>query len=213
MLSNKNNIALIVGGIIVVILGAFLLMQKDGVRQNDVDQAEANVGGLTEEQLAQTEIENINYAVETNEALSGATMEVVGASLITPDDVVVTFEGKPTDTSVAPASELAPKRTGSLDKNDLPSSVILLNASAAGFSPDRITVNAGEPTTIALSSTDEFVHVLKFVDANLNAVQIGVMPGETKAITFNAPAAGTYNFFCEVPEHKDRGEVGVMVVR
>lgn len=164
-------------------------------------------GPLTDEDI------NIKYALQENEKLQDARVEIAGASPISPDDTVMTYEGEVADNSAAPASANAPKRTQAIDKSELTTGTIMINGSAAGFSPKEISTTAGEPTTIALTSTDDQVHVFKFSDPSLNAISLGAMPGETRAITFNAPARGTYDFFCEVPEHKDRGEVGVMMVK
>jgi uncharacterized cupredoxin-like copper-binding protein len=35
---------------------------------------------------------------------------------------------------------------------------------------------------------------------------------ETRAITFQAPEPGEYEFYCDVPGHEARGEVGTMIV-
>jgi len=216
MLSNKKNLFLIIGGVVLVGLIVFLLLDNNGqigIGDKTGQKNGATGSEMTADEMAAIEEDNINYAMETNENLAGAKMDVVGASPITPENVVVTFEGKPTDNAAEPASELAPKRSLNIDKETLPESVTLLNASAKGFSPANFEATANQPTTIAVSSTDDQVHVFKFDDPSLNAITVGVMPGETKAITFNAPAAGTYFFRCDVPEHKDRGEVGTMIVR
>ncbi len=164
-------------------------------------------GPITDEDI------NIKYALQTNENLKDARVEIPGASPISLDDTVMTYEGEVADNTVAPGSAEAPKVTQALDKTDLTSDAININGSAAGFSPKEISARAGAPTTISLTAIDDQVHVLRFDDPVLNAISLGVMPGETRAITFNAPAAGTYTFFCEVPGHKDRGETGVMTVR
>jgi len=60
---------------------------------------------------------------------------------------------------------------------------------------------------------DEYSHMISFEDPALAAVAILVGPGQTKAITFNAPAEpGTYTFFCASPGHREKGEVGQMIV-
>ena len=84
-----------------------------------------------------------------------------------------------------------------------------LKASVSGFEPREFTVDAGKAVTISLTSTDK-THVFKFDDPELKGKAIGVAGGETRTITFEAPAPGDYSFFCDVPGHRARGETGVM---
>lgn len=208
--------------VIVVVGGALILLsspkspaffQLDG--RTDLEQAPAEIkkvgyeakGEITEEDI------NIQYALQENEKLQEARVEIPGASPINVDDVVLTYEGEVADNGAAPGSAEAPKVTQALTKDELTADTIMLDCDSQGFTPNQITAQAGKPTTLSLTSVDDQVHVLRFEDPALNAVYLGVMPGETRAITFNAPVPGNYPFFCEVPEHKDRGEVGVMIVR
>ena len=81
-----------------------------------------------------------------------------------------------------------------------------------GFSPNSFTVSAGAPVTISITSGDQYSHVFAFEDASLSAVAVGVGPGETRAITFNAPkTAGAYKFYSNIPGQS--GEAGVMTVK
>lgn len=214
---NKKNLFLIIGLVVLAVLAVFILTQKKAPSTEPGGEVALgeDLGEIAAPQeLAKTEETNILHALETNDSLNGATMEVLGASPITPDAKVVTFEGKQTDNAVAPGSELAPKTTLSLDKGTLPETVIKVDASSQGMVPAEITAQAGAPVTIAFTSTDNEVHVFKFDDASLGAVMVGVMPGETKAMTFNAPGAGTYSFQCDHPDHRLRGtEKGVMIVK
>jgi len=126
----------------------------------------------------------------------------------------MTYTGEVADNTVNPGSELAPKSTSLESKNELPTTAISLDISYAGFSPNTFTVDSNNPVTLAITSVDDRAHVLIFDDPILKAVKFGVIGGETRAMTFSAPSTpDTYTFFCEVPNHKDRGEVGTMVVR
>jgi plastocyanin len=148
------------------------------------------------------------------EALVDAMVAVVGANPITTDGTVVTPAGEAVQNDVMPMSPKAPKQTSSLAVEELPVSVVKLDVSAAGFEPAEISVKAGAPVTIAITSADDFAHVFIFDDSVLSAIAIGVPPHETSAITFNSPVeAGEYTFHCDVPGHAARGEVGKMIVK
>ncbi len=134
-----------------------------------------------------------------------------GSSVV--DNQVVDREGQPVRTDVEPMTPSAPQQSNPLDVDGLPEETIRLEVSATGWSPSEFTVNAGDVITISVTSVDSQTHIFKFDDEALKAVAVGVAPGETRAITINAPAeTGEYSFRCDVPGHARRGEVGVMIV-
>ncbi|MFZ2310496.1 MAG: cupredoxin domain-containing protein [Patescibacteria group bacterium] len=144
----------------------------------------------------------------------GAKTEVVGASPVTPDDVVVAPSGQASRNDVIPGSENAPRQTDVITPAELPTNAVKLTVTEKGFSPKEFTVKAGESTTLSLTSGDSQTHILKFDSASLSAVAIGVETKQTRAITFNAPKApGEYSFYCMVLGHASRGEVGKMIVK
>lgn len=150
----------------------------------------------------------------TNPVLKDTVVVVPGANPITKDNKVVTQEGKPTLNDAIPMSPQAPQQTAPVDKTKLSDKVVKLTVTASGWTPNSFTVNANSPVSFAVTSGDAFTHVFLFDDPTLAAVAIGVGPGETRAITFNAPAkAGEYKFHCDVPGHPGRGEVGKMIVK
>lgn len=211
-MENKNkNLWLILGLLVIVIVVAaiFLSQNKKGSQPNTINNNQAApVNTDAPATQAPTAV------VSSNPVLKDAVVVLPGASPVTKDNKVVTNQGEQTDNSVAPLSPKAPMQTQPIDKDKLGTNVIKIGVSAAGFSPNQFTVNAGAPTTVALTSTDGTVHVLIFSDPSLSAVAIGVMPDETRAITFNAPTkAGEYAFHCDVPGHNARGEAGKMIVK
>jgi plastocyanin len=138
---------------------------------------------------------------------------VPATSPVTSEGEVVTKEGKPVRLDVLPGSPEAPQESNPISPEDLPSEAIKLTITAAGISPSSFTVRAGAPVTISVTSGDTQTHIFKFDSPSLSAVAVGVSPGETRAITFNAPGKGTYGFHCDVPGHASRGETGTMTVR
>jgi cytochrome c oxidase subunit 2 len=76
------------------------------------------------------------------------------------------------------------------------------------FVPNEFEIDADKPVTVLLKNTGAAQHDFS-IDA-LN-IQVGVAPGESKTIEINAPA-GKYDFYCNVPGHKEGGMVGVMTV-
>lgn len=154
----------------------------------------------------------VGTGTETPNVLKGAKQVVPETSPVSKEGKVLTSKGTPADNTALPGSPEAPKQSRSLSKKEIPSSAVKLTVTAKGFVPNEFTVKAGQVVTLSLTSGDK-THVFKFDDPKLKAVAIGIAGNETRAITFNAPAAGDYTFFCDVPGHRARGETGVMHVK
>ena len=146
-------------------------------------------------------------------SLDNAQAAIPGASLVTAgENKVVTPEGKAVKNDAIPNSPEAPKPV-LVAKDQLPATSIKLDIGNGKITPSSFTVTSGQVVNLAVSSTDGQVHVFIFTNSAVGAIAMGVGGGETKAITFNAPAAGTYEFRCDVPGHKEKGEVGTMIVK
>jgi hypothetical protein len=149
----------------------------------------------------------------TDVPASGANSVVRGTSPISQNGQVVTAGNKPVDLNVAPGAPDAPKAAAHLSQSDIPASAVKITMAMGGITPNRFTVNSGAVVTLAITSADKYSHLLKFESPSLSAVAVGLDPGETRAINFNAPAKGDYVFYCDVPSHRNKGEAGVMTVR
>lgn len=210
---NKKKMMIIVAALAVVVVIALvvLLTNKKGAENNE-PVAPANEN--TEQSTEVTGVDGTPAEVVPLEEKDGAKAQVPGGSLVTKDNKVITTEGIVTENNAVPASPTAPKQTPVIPKESLPASVTKLDVSATGFSPNSFEVKAGAPVTLAVTSADRSTHVFFFDDASLSAVAIGIDPGTTRAITFNAPSkAGEYTFRCDVPGHAQRGETGKMIVK
>ncbi len=116
--------------------------------------------------------------------------------------------------NVLPGSPPAPLVSDPLNMEDLSQEVARIELSEGNISPDKLEVSVGEALTLAISATDASRHVFRFEDPSLAAINVSLQPGETRAITFNAPSEpGEYAFFCDIPGHAARGERGIMLVQ
>lgn len=217
---SKKKMMIILGlvAVVAIIVVAALMSNRGGVQNQGENAGATPVAGeapadaqpYMPEGATGAEGEEINVP----EALKEATITVVGANPISKDGTVVTTEGVAVKNDAVPMSPEAPKQTPPVAVTDLPSSVIKLSVSAAGWSPAEFSVNAGAPVTVAITSDDDFTHVFMFDNPSLAAVAVGVSPRETRAITFNAPSEkGEYTLHCDVPGHSGRGETGKMIVK
>lgn len=89
---------------------------------------------------------------------------------------------------------------------------ITIEMSEYKFNPSTITVSPGASVTVTLKNVGTLQHDFH-VDA-VNATSPMVDPGKSTDFTFTAPSqAGTYDFWCTVPGHKELGMVGKLEVK
>lgn len=126
---------------------------------------------------------------------------------------VLTKKGEPVKQDVQPGTPDAPQQSGAISSESLPPTAVQLTASGLKFTPSSFTVKKGAPVTLSVTAEDK-TYIFKFNDPSLSAVAIGVGPGETRAITFNAPdKIGEYSFYSDVPGHVANGAIGTMTVK
>lgn len=204
--------------ILIIVLAVLALTQKEETNISNGDKnAPANeTGDVNDEGAVNTdEASAANDSATTeavSEALQNAESQVEGGNLVTEDNKVVTPTGEEAKNDVEPGSPDAPQQTGPIDEEALPEETVRVNISAAGFSPEELRVAANTAVTMSVSSTDDQTHIFKFKDDALSAVAVGIAPMETRAITFQTPGPGEYEFYCDVPGHESRGELGTLIV-
>ncbi len=188
-MQNKKTLGWIVGGVAVAVVVVYLAVT------GNVKFSNPGTGGYEGKQ--------------TDKGLVAAP----GSSPVATSGQVVTPEGKPVKLDVSPMSPEAPQQSAPIKETQIPKSALKITVSSQGFNPNTFTVKAGAPVALSITSGDDQTHVFKFEDPSLSAVAVGVGPRETRLIPFNAPGKGEYIFYCDVPGHKGRGEVGKMVVQ
>ena len=77
------------------------------------------------------------------------------------------------------------------------------------FDPKELTIPANTPIEFDLPNVGASPH-----DFSIDALKVSVPvePGDTGSVTINAPA-GTYEYYCNVPGHKEAGMVGTLIVK
>ena len=207
-MNNKKTLWIIVG---LAVLAVIIIVIAVSTGSQQPSSTATKTGEDTNIQVAPTDLDKETPIAAPEEVQQAQPMIEGGSKVI--DNVVVTPTGEPVKTDVTPGSPEAPQQTPPINPEALPSGTVKLEASAEGFNPPQFEVKAGQLITLSLTSVDNITHVLLFDDPILSAVAIGIGPGETRAITFNAPTAGEYGFHCDVPGHSARGEVGKMIVK
>jgi len=106
----------------------------------------------------------------------------------------------------------APVQSDPVDPALLPASTYRVVMSANSAVPKQIKVKAKQAVALAISAEGTMI-IFKFDDPSLSAVAMGLAPGETRVITFNAPdKPGNYVFYSDLSGHRASGAEGLMTV-
>lgn len=88
--------------------------------------------------------------------------------------------------------------------------VINVSGNEFAFNPSTITVDEGEAVKIVFKNDGKFPH--NWVVEGLGIMTKTINPGQTDAVEFTAPSAGTYVTFCSVGQHRANGMTGTLNV-
>jgi len=203
MKKKQKKFLIIVGVVIIVLLIIVFGVKKEPTTDEMPDE------------LLSMDLKDMPAAPEIKvEKIAEPVAVVSGGSLVDNKGIVVTNEGKPTQSGdIIPNSPQAPQQSETLTLEEIPESGIQISISSeTSFNPSQFKVKPGQVVTIVLTAIDSREHALRFKDASLRAVAVSLRGGETRAITFNAPNnMGVYDFICGKPDHRDK-EKGQMIV-
>lgn len=90
-----------------------------------------------------------------------------------------------------------------------PGSTIQVMGKEFSFTPAKLTLKAGQPTTIVLKNTGSIEHDLTVGDADF---KLHVNSGKIGDKELKVDKPGTYEFHCSVAGHKDAGMKGELTV-
>ncbi|MBL8126658.1 MAG: cupredoxin domain-containing protein [Thermomicrobiales bacterium] len=136
-------------------------------------------------------IQNVNWNVVYNDAIEASG----GYPTFPPPPATAAPEG-----TAAPSNNAGDSATS--DQFTIESHDIF-------FQPTEVEIPANQDVKILLPNLGASAHDFSIDELG---IQVSLPPGETGEVTINAPA-GTYQFYCNVPGHKEAGMVGTLVVR
>lgn len=100
--------------------------------------------------------------------------------------------------------------TGAVGAGPVPDApTVEVVATEFGFSPDRLTLPAGETVNLTLVNQGRLLHDLTIPGLD---VRIVAGPGDTATAGVVLEEPGEYPFLCTVPGHSEAGMTGVLVV-
>ena len=144
--------------------------------------------------VGQEELEDVTRVPTMSDAAAQATSEAASAPAATPE------AGGGT-----PASGDAPP-TG--DETTVAAMTVDVVSYDIYFEPKELTIPANTDVTVVLPNDGVTPHNFSVDELGID---VDIAPGATEEVVINAPA-GEYEFYCNVPGHKQAGMVGTLTV-
>ncbi len=88
---------------------------------------------------------------------------------------------------------------------------VAISANEFKFDPNTINASPGQTINLTVKNIGSVQHTWVLDQGN---VKLTIDPGQTVSKTFTAPSTpGTYQFYCDLPGHKEAGMVGQLIVK
>jgi uncharacterized cupredoxin-like copper-binding protein len=88
--------------------------------------------------------------------------------------------------------------------------VVNLKAEDIKYDTTSLTAKVGQPVTVNIQNAGGLEH--SFVIDQFSVKLDHIQAGQAGTITFTPTTAGTYEYYCDVPGHKDAGMKGTLTV-
>ncbi len=242
MEDTKKKVFIVVAILVVVGIVGYLLLSNQQVKESLQPQEQQEGENMTEapeemNEEAAKETENlieeaqqkaqeqgtstrneVTWQEEEGEGTStksktGVRMAEGGSPIDTQTGKVVTEEGEEADNAATPGSPEAPTQSFTTSEEDLPESTVKMQITQSSIDPAEFSVSPGQAVSISVTAAGDATEIFRFDEPSLEAVAVGVAPGKTRAITFNAPTdTGDYTYYSDVANHRALGAKGVMIV-
>lgn len=91
------------------------------------------------------------------------------------------------------------------------SETVTLSGSEFKYEPATISAKIGQAVKVVYTNTGKYPH--NFVIDELGMKSQTIKAGETETFTFTPSKAGTFSFYCSLPNHREKGMVGTLSVQ
>lgn len=79
------------------------------------------------------------------------------------------------------------------------------------YEPNIMMANVGQNVTVVYKNTGKYPH--NFVIDELGVKSQTIKAGETATFSFTPSKAGSFAFYCSLPNHREKGMIGTVYVR
>lgn len=140
-----------------------------------------------------------------NRLVCGVVAAAQNAPAAAPATPAVEADADPSVASPAASPEASPVAAAG---GGLPTEVTVTSVDI-DFLEDQVTIAADTDTQFVLPNQGAGPHNFSIDELG---VSVDIAPGETAEVTINAPA-GVYEYYCNIPGHRQAGQVGTLTVQ
>lgn len=239
MEDTKKKALIVVAILVVVGVGGYFLLSNQSVQEalqpSDQEGEQSDERGSGEDREVSEETRNLIEDAQrrageedadprnvvtwqeegegTSTVATGVRVADGSSPINTETGEVMTDEGERADNSAEPGTPGAPGQSFITDSDNAPEGTIKMSITPNSIDPEEFTVSPGEAVSIAVTAAGDATEIFRFDDPSLQGVAVGVAPGKTRIIPFNAPdEAGEYTYYSDVANHRASGAEGVMIV-
>lgn len=101
--------------------------------------------------------------------------------------------------------------TTTSEQSDTQSETVTISGSEFSYEPATISAKVGQSVTVVYTNVGKYPH--DFVIDELGVKSQTIKAGETETFTFTPSKAGTFAFYCSLPNHREKGMVGTLSVQ
>ena len=94
-----------------------------------------------------------------------------------------------------------------------PQAVEVRSTDALRFEPATITVKKGTPVRVTLTNNTALEHDWVVDNVDGKKIQAHAGPKASATVEFTPTAAGTQEFYCSIPGHREAGMKGTLIVQ
>ncbi len=105
---------------------------------------------------------------------------------------------------------VAPTMDTNTQSGDTQSQTIAVSGSEFKYEPSVISAKVGQQVTVTYTNVGQYPH--DFVIDELGVQSQVIKAGETGTFSFTPTKAGTFSFYCSLPNHLERGMEGTITV-
>lgn len=179
------NSMMIIGAVVLLaIIGFFVIRQTSGGEQQA---ATDEAGGVTETRLSDDEGGDPSMDDE----------HMIGGDAMPPSDQ---------------AGETAAGETTTGQTVEGDTVVVTMEAGAFYYSPDVIRVKKGQKVRIEMNSVGNGMMMHDFNIDELGVSMDNVPDGQSGSVEFVADTVGEFEYYCSVSDHRNKGQVGTLIV-
>lgn len=113
------------------------------------------------------------------------------------------------DPRTSPES-VVPNTDATQNNDEMPAETIAISGNEFAYDPATFSAKVGQSVTVVYKNTGKYPH--DFVIDELGVKSQVINSGEAATFSFVPSKAGSFSFYCSLPNHREKGMSGMILV-